>query len=135
MSSERQRRDVELHMFYENLPPLFVEPNELFGVLVTVLRLVMEALESSGGLIAIRTSPSADGKVVRTEMQALDAPLYERISSIIEPAAGTPEELSPIHFEWGLAQETVEEEYEGSLTWRAEADAVSFVLELPLNAR
>ena len=135
LSSDRQQRGVEVHVSYGILPPLFVEPNELFGVLVTVLRLVMEALEPSGGLVAIRTSLSTDGNYVRTEIQALDAPLAERVSSIVEPASGTPEELSPIHFEWGLAQDTVEAEYEGSLTWNAEAEAVSFVLELPLNAR
>jgi hypothetical protein len=122
-------------VFYGDLPPLFVEPNELFGVLVTVLRLVIEASESPGGFAAIRTSLSADGKRVRTEIQALDAPLSEKISSIIEPVAGTPEELSPFHFEWALARETVEAGYEGSLTWKVEAEAVFFMLELPLTAK
>ena len=135
LSSERQRRGAELHVSYGDLPSLFVEPNELFGVLVTVLRLVMEAFESPGGLVTIRTSTSADGKRVQTEIEALDAPLSERISSITEPVAGTPEELSPFHFEWALAQETVEAKYGGSLTWKVDAKAVFFVLELPLDAK
>ena len=82
----------------------------------------------------IRTSPSADGERVRTEIQTLDAPLTERISSIIEPGGGIGEELSPLHFEWALAQETVHTEYGGSLTWQAAGEGVFFVLELPLSA-
>jgi signal transduction histidine kinase len=134
LSAERQRRAVEVHVFYGDLPQVFVEPNELFGVLVTIVRLVMEALEPSGGLLAVRTSASADGAHVRTEIQAPDAPLGSRIPSILEPAAGTPEELSPLHFEWALARQTVETEYQGSLTWLVREGAVSFLLELPLNA-
>jgi len=134
MSAERQRRDVGVHVFYGDLPSLFIEPNELFGVLVTVLRLAMEALGPSGGLIAIHTSASTDGGCVHTEVQTTEAPLADRIPSILEPAAGTPEELSPLHFEWALARETVEEEYGGSLTWKTRDGAVSFMLELPLDA-
>lgn len=133
LAAERQRRRVEVHVTYEDLPPLFIEPNELFGVLVTVLRLAMEALETHGGLIEVHTSLSADGQRVRTEIHAPEAPLAGRISSILEPAAGAPEELSPLHFEWALAQETVETQYGGSLAWQAHDGEVCFVLELPLK--
>jgi hypothetical protein len=70
---------------------------------------------------------------VHTEIHAPEAPLSEKIASILEPAAGAPEELSPLHFEWALAQETVEIQYGGSLTWQAYDGAVRFVLELPLK--
>jgi len=133
LAAERQRRGVEVHVTYEDLPPLFIEPNELFGVLVTVLHLAMETLETHGGLIEVRTSSSADGQHVRTEIHVPEAPLAERISPILEPAAGAPEELSPLHFEWALAQETVETQYGGSLTWQAYDGEVCFVLELPLK--
>ena len=133
LAAERQRRGVEVHTIYENLPSLFIEPNELFGVLVTVLRLAMETLETHGGLIEVRTFSSADGQRVHTEIHAPEAPLAERISCILEPAAGVPEELSPLHFEWALAQETVETQYGGSLTWQAYDRAVRFALELPLK--
>ena len=133
LAAERQRRRVEVHVTYEDLPPLFIEPNELFGVLVTVLRLAMETLETRGGLIEVRTSSSADGQRVRTEIHAPEAPLAEKISPILEPAAGASEELSPLHFEWALAQETVETQYGGSLTWQAHDGEVCFVLELPLK--
>jgi len=76
---------------------------------------------------------SADGQRVCTEVHAPEAPLTERISPILEPAAGAPEELSPLHFEWALAQETVETQYGGSLTWQAHDGEVRFVLELPLK--
>jgi hypothetical protein len=122
---------VEVHAIYEDLPPLFIEPNELFGVLVTVLRLTMETLETHGGLIEVRTSSSADGQRVRTEIRAPEALLSEKIACILEPAVGAPEELSPLHFEWALAQETVKTQYGGSLTWQAYDGAMRFVLELP----
>jgi GAF domain-containing protein len=131
--AERQRRGVEVHAIYEDLPPLFIEPNELFGVLVTVLRLAMEALKIHGGLIEVHTSLSTDGQCVRTETHAPEAPLSEKIACILEPVAGAPEELSPLHFEWALAQETVKTQYGGSLTWKAHDGAMCFVLELPLK--
>jgi GAF domain-containing protein len=133
LAAERQRRGVEMHVVYGDLPPLFIEPNELFGVLVTGLRLAMEALGAHGGLIELRTSSSSDGRCVRTEIHAPNAPLAERILSILEPVAGVPEELSPLHFEWALAQETVGIQYEGNLSWRADDGEVCFVLELPLK--
>jgi GAF domain-containing protein len=133
LAAERQRRGVEVHVTYEDLPPLFIEPNELFGVLVTVLHLAMEALETQGGLIEVHTSLSTDGQRVRTEVRAPEAPLSRNIASILEPAAGAPEQLSPLHFEWALAQETVKTQYGGDLTWQAYDGAVQFVLELPLN--
>jgi hypothetical protein len=66
-------------------------------------------------------------------VHAPEAPLAERIPSILEPAAGEPEELSPLHFEWALAQETVDIQYEGSLTWETRGETVNFVLELPVK--
>lgn len=131
LAAERQRRGVEIHAIYEDLPLLFIEPNELFGVLVTILRLMMEALEAQGSLIEVHTSLSTDGRRVRTEVRAPEATLAEKILSILEPAAGAPEELSPLHFEWALAQETVETQYGGSLTWQAYDGAMCFLLELP----
>jgi signal transduction protein with GAF and PtsI domain len=131
LAAERQRRGVEVHAIYEDLPPLFIEPNELFGVMVTVLRLAIGTLGTHGGLIEVRTFSSADGQRVCTGIHAPEAPLAERISCILEPAAGAPEELSPLHFEWALAQETVETQYEGSLTWKADDGEASFALELP----
>jgi GAF domain-containing protein len=133
LAAERQRRGVEVHVTYKDLSPLFIEPNELFGVLVTILRLVMETLETHGGLIQVRTFSSADGQRVCTEIHAPEAPLSGKIASILEPAAGVPEELSPLHFEWALAQETVETQYGGSLTWQAYDGAMRFLLELPLK--
>ena len=131
LAAERQRRGVEVQASYEDLPLLFIEPNELFGVLVTILRLTMEALEAHGGLIEIHTSLSTDGQRVRTEIRAPEAPLTGKVASIIEPAAGTPEEPSPLHFEWALARETVGTQYGGSLTWQAYNGAMCFLLELP----
>jgi len=131
LAAERQRRGVEMHVTYGDLPTLFIEPNELFGVLVTVLRLTMETLETHGGLIQVRTFSRADGQCVRTEIHAPEGPLSEAISGILEPATGAPEELSPLHFEWALARETVETQYEGSLTWEARDGGIRFGLELP----
>ncbi|MBL7063447.1 MAG: GAF domain-containing protein [Anaerolineae bacterium] len=133
LAAERQRRGVEVHAVYEDLPPLFIEPNEMFGVLVTVLRLMMESLETPGGLIEIHTSSAAAGRCVRTEIRAPEAPLAGTVSSIIEPAAGAPKELSPLHFEWALARETVETQYTGSLRWKVRDKEAIFVLELPLK--
>ncbi|MBM4465987.1 MAG: GAF domain-containing protein [Chloroflexi bacterium] len=133
LAAERQRRRVEMRVTYEDLPTLFIEPNEMFGVLVTILRLTMESCETHGGLIEVHTSLSADGQRVRTEIHAPEASLAEKISSILEPAAGVPEELLPLHFEWALAQETVETQYRGTLTWQACDGEVCFVLELPVG--
>ncbi len=133
LAAERQRRGVEVHAVYEDLPPLFIEPNEMFGVLVTLLRLTMETLGTHGGLIEVHTSSSADGQCVCTEIHVPEAPLVETVSLIIEPAAGAPEELSPLHFEWALARETVEMQYAGSLRWEVQDKEACFVLELPLK--
>ena len=133
LAAERQRRGVEIHVTYGDLPPLFIEPNELFGVLVTALRLAMETLETHGGLIQVRTFSHADGQRVCTEIHAPEGPLSEVISGILEPVAGAPEELSPLHFEWALARETVETQYGGSLTWEARDGGIHFGLELPLK--
>ncbi len=133
LAAERQRRGVEIHVVYKDLPPLFIEPNELFGVLVTIMRLTMEALATDGGFIEVRTSLSADGQRVRAETRAPEAQPSEKISHILQPATGSPGELSPLHFEWALAQETVETQYGGTLTWKADDEGTCFVLELPLK--
>jgi hypothetical protein len=93
----------------------------------------MEALETHGGLIEVHTSLSADGQRVCTEVHAPEAPLAGKVAFIIEPAADAPEELSPLHFEWALARETVETQYAGSLRWEAQDEKARFVLELPLK--
>jgi hypothetical protein len=125
---------VEIHVSYNDLPPLFIEPNELFGVLVTILRLAMETLEAEGGLIEVQTyvpTLSTDGQQVCTEVYVPEAPLRENVSGVLEPVDGASEELSPLHFEWALAQETAETQYEGSLTWEICDGGMRFLLELP----
>jgi len=135
LAAERQRRGVEMHVICGDLPPLSIEPNELFGVLVTVLRLTMDALGPRGDLVEVRTSMSADGQQVRTEIHAPVAPLAGNLAGILESAANVPEEWLPLRFEWALAQETVEIQYRGSLSWETDADhsQVRFVLELPVK--
>lgn len=132
LAAERQRRGVEIHVTYGDLPPLFIESNELFGVLVTILRLAMEALEPEGGLIEVRTSRATDGRHARTEVRVPKAPLSAQVAQILEPVTGEPESLSPLHFEWGLAQETVKTQYNGSLTWDLSSGTMCFLLDLPL---
>jgi nitrogen-specific signal transduction histidine kinase len=131
LAAQRQGRGVELHVSYGDVPSLFIEPNELFGVLVTVLRLAMEALEDGGGLIEVRTFLSADGQRVCTEVRAPEAPLVATVLGIVEPAPGATEELSPLHFEWALARETVAKQYGGTLVWEAPNGGMTFVLGLP----
>jgi len=137
LAAERQRRGVEMRIIYGDLPPLSIEPNELFGVLVTVLRLTMDALGPRGDLVEVRTSMSADGQQVRTEIHAPVAPLAGNLAGILESAANVPEEWLPLRFEWALAQETVEIQYRGSLSWETDADhsQVRFVLELPVKEK
>jgi len=130
LASERQRRKVETHVSYGDLAALFIEPNELFGVLVTILRLAMNALGECGGLIDIQTW--SDERYVHTEVRAPEAPLSEEVVHTIEPAADAPEELSPLHFEWALAQETVQTQYKGDLTWQLGDGSIHFALSLPL---
>jgi signal transduction histidine kinase len=133
LAAERQRRGVETHVIYGDLPPLLIESNELFGVLATVLHLTMETLGSKGGLMEVQTSLSADGRCVRTESRAPEAPGAKRVISILKSSAGEPEKLSPLHFEWALAQETTESQYGGTLTWKADDGKACFVLELPVG--
>lgn len=137
LAAERQRRGVEMRVIYGDLPPLSIEPNELFGVLVTVLRLTMDALGPPGDLVEVRTSMSADGQQVCTEIHAPVAPLAGNLAGILESAANVPEEWLPLRFEWALAQETVEIQYRGSLSWETNADhrQVRFMLELPVKER
>lgn len=133
LAAERQRRGVEVHVQCEELPPLFIEPNELFGVLTTLLRLAMETIGTGAGLIKVHAAPSADGQRVRTQVTVPHAPLAGRVVSTIEPLTGAPEELSPLHFEWALAQETVQTQYGGTLTWEGGDGQVCFGLELPVR--
>jgi GAF domain-containing protein len=132
LAGERQRRGVEIHTGYAELPPLFIEPNELFGVLVTVLHLAMETLGPEGGLIEVQTASLESRMGVQTRVTVPHAPQSDKIPNIIEPAAGAPEEISPLHFEWGLAQDTVRTQYEGRLIWQVQGEKVTFSLELPI---
>ncbi len=134
LAAERQRRGVEVHVTYGDLPLLFIEPNELFGVLVTTMRLAMEAVEAHEGLLEVRTFVSNDAQYVCTEVCVLQAPLSGKVVRILEPTGDEPEELSPLHFEWALAQETVTTQYGGTLTWDIRNGDLRFLLELPLNA-
>jgi signal transduction histidine kinase len=134
--AERQWRSVEVHTTYaEGLPLVSIEPNETFGVVATMLRLAIEAFEKPGGLIEVSTSLSADGQSVHTKIHAPKPPLRETIISVLEPTANTPEELSPIRFEWALAQETVETRYDGNLTWQDRNGDLYFVLEIPVKEK
>jgi signal transduction protein with GAF and PtsI domain len=133
LAAERQRRRVEMQVIQEDLPPLFIEPNELFGVVVTILRVAMEGLGPSGGLIEVRTVTCDDEECFQTRVRVPRAPLREKVIGIVEPASGAPDELSPLHFEWGLAQETIEMQYGGDLDMLVEDGALEFVLELPLE--
>ena len=119
-AAERQQREVRVHTFYGSLPPIFVEPNELFGILVTALHVAMEALPSTGGVIEVHTALTEDGHAIRTAMRVPQAPQAERVAAILAPHVGAPEQLSPLHFEWALAQETIEAQYGGRLSWQVE---------------
>jgi signal transduction protein with GAF and PtsI domain len=132
--AERQWHGVEIHTAYsEDLPRVSIEPNETFGVVATMLRLAIEAFEKPGGLVEVSTSLTAGGQRVRTEVHALKPPLRGKILSILEPAVGAPEELSPIRFEWALVQETVANRYNGSLTWQDRDGDLHFILDLPVK--
>ncbi|MDY7039337.1 MAG: GAF domain-containing protein, partial [Chloroflexota bacterium] len=69
LAAERRRCKVEVHTAYGELPLLFIEPNELFGVVVVILRVMMEGLGESGGLIEIRTEAADQERTVRTIMR------------------------------------------------------------------
>ena len=139
LSAERQQRNLDVHVFYGDLPALFLEPNELFGVLATALRLVMEALGPGRQVLDLRTLADAAGQSVRTEIRAPEtAPdddilPSERLRRFLEPVQGSPEELSPLRLEWALAKDTVEKEYGGTLAWRSVDGMLCFVLELPVK--
>lgn len=133
LTAERRRRRVEVQAICGDLPLVFIEAHELFGVLVTLLRLTMEAFGEEGGSLEVRTALSGDGRCVRTEVCAAEAGSAEQVSSIIESIGGPGEEVSPLHFEWALARETVESQYGGSVSWDASCQTVRFVLDLPLG--
>jgi hypothetical protein len=98
-----------------------------------MLRLALEAFEKPGGLIEVSTSLVSGGERVRTEIHAIQPQLREKVVSVLEPTVGEPEELSPLRFEWALAEETVETRYKSSLTWHTRKGDLSFILELPLR--
>ena len=133
LSAERQQRSIELHVRYGELPALYIEPNELFGVLVTMLRLVMDGVSDQGGLIEVGTSVSENRRIVRTMIGAPMAPNRARVRAILEPETGSAEELSPIHFEWGLATETVGGKYGGSLNWATDRSGLLLTLHMPMH--
>jgi GAF domain-containing protein len=133
LAAERQRRKVEMHVAYADLPPLHIEPNELFGAIVTILRLAMEALDTQGGLIELSTGLTTDGQHVFTEVCAPMAPGIEKVTRILEPTSGMLEELSPLRFDWALAQETMATQYDGRLAWQVRDEAICFTLKLPLG--
>lgn len=128
LAAERQRRGVQVRVAYGDLPLLFIEPNELFGVLGTVMRLAMEALGEGGGLVKVRTC--LEGERVCTDIEAVEAREIEKVLAILNPAQGAPESLSPLYFEWALARETVESQYEGSLAWQVDGARLRFRLGL-----
>ncbi|NLF00313.1 MAG: GAF domain-containing protein [Anaerolineales bacterium] len=137
LSAERQQRGVEVRVIYGDLPDLLVEPNELFGVLATILKVALDLPEGGGKTIELRTSLSGDGGCVRTEVcvpecQGAAVSVVEKTQQILEPGNGKPQEPSPLYFEWALAIETLRE-YSGSLKWTAVDHAVCFLLDLPLG--
>lgn len=134
LAAERRRRKVEVHALYGELPPLFVEPNELFGVVVVLLRVMMEGLGEAGGLVEIRTEAVNQGQVVRTTVCCTHPGIQQAVATTVEPSATTNQDLSPLHFEWALARQTVEQQYGGTLRWSADGeDTVRFVMDLPSN--
>ena len=76
---------------------------------------------------------SRAGEIASPGRWTPDAPQARRVSAILEPLAAVPEDLSPLHFEWALAQETVNTQYGGDLSWKTDVGGVHFVLELPLK--
>ncbi|MBN1178064.1 MAG: GAF domain-containing protein [Anaerolineae bacterium] len=132
LAAERQRRGIDVQVVYGELPRLFIESNELFGVLLSVLHLAMEAVGDAGGLVEIWTAAVDEGHRIRTTVRVPQAVLEEKVVSILQPNSGAPEELSPLHFEWALAQETVEQQYGGSLGWRGERGVMTFTLDMPV---
>jgi hypothetical protein len=91
----------------------------------------MEALDAAGGLVEVKTSTSKDGDRVWTQVGARDAPLRAQVLANLDPATGSVEALSPLHFEWRLARETVQREYHGDVTYSAGGEGLSFTLDLP----
>ena len=131
--AERHLRNVEIHANYADLPPVSIEPNETFGVVATMVRLALEAFDKTGGLIEVTTSPVRSGRCVRTEIRVCQPPLLETIKSVLEPAVGVSEEVSPLHFEWALAQDTVASRYQGNLIWKTRKGDLRMLLELPVE--
>jgi GAF domain-containing protein len=139
LSADLQQRNLDVHSSYGELPNVFVEANEMFGVLATGLRLGMQALGAGHHTLELRTVADAAGKAVRTEFCVPDAStdgisVSERLGQLLEPAQGSPEELLPMRLEWALAKETVEREYGGTIEWRQLGGAMCFVLELPARS-
>ena len=134
LAAERRRCKVEIRAIYGDLPLLFIEPNELFGVIVVLLRVMMEGLGETGGLIEIRTETVDQGQAIRTTVRCAHPGLEQAVIATVEPPATANQDLSPLHFEWALARQTVEQQYGGTLCWSADGeDTVRFVMDLPSN--
>jgi signal transduction protein with GAF and PtsI domain len=131
--AERHLRNVEVRANYADLPPVSIEPNETFGVVATMVRLALEAFEDTGGLIEVATSLARNGRRVRTDIYVRQPSLLETIKSVLEPEMSVSEELSPLHFEWALAQDTIASRYQGSLTWKVRRGDLRLLLELPVE--
>jgi hypothetical protein len=98
-----------------------------------MVRLALEAFEDTGGLIEVATSLARNGRRVRTDIYVRQPSLLETIKSVLEPEMSVSEELSPLHFEWALAQDTIASRYQGSLTWKVRRGDLRLLLELPVE--
>jgi signal transduction protein with GAF and PtsI domain len=134
LAAERRRCKVEVHAVYGELPLLFIEPNELFGVVVVLLRVMLEGVGETGSTIEIRTEAVGEGQTVRTTVRCTQPGLKQALAATVEPPATANQDFSPLHFEWALACQTVEQRYGGTLHWSADGeDTVCFVMDLRSN--
>ncbi|MCR4407372.1 MAG: GAF domain-containing protein [Anaerolineae bacterium] len=134
LAAERRRRQVEIRATYGELPSLFIEPNELFGVVVVLLQVMMEGLGPEGGLIEVYTEAVGPAQIVRTKICCPHPRLKQVVAAIVEPPATANQDLSPLHFEWALARQTVEQQYGGTLSWStSEEGTVCFAMDLPAH--
>jgi GAF domain-containing protein len=139
LSAERQRRNLDVRAVFSDLPAVYVEANEVFGVLATALRVVMEVLADERSTLEVSTAADEAGHSVRTEIRIPEVSrdgqfaVRERLMRFLHPPKGSPEDLSPLRLEWALAKETIERDYAGSLDWHTDEGAVCCVLALPVR--
>ncbi len=140
LSAERQRRNLDVRIRFADVPPVYVEANEVFGVLATAFRVVMEVLGDASYTIEVSTRTDGSGQVVRTEIRVPDVAAWdgrpsvgERLARFLHPPQGSPEDLSPLRLEWALAKETIERDYAGSLDCCTTERALCCILELPVQ--